>query len=32
MDEESKRHEKILNQSENADEKGALVNDVDVNR
>ncbi|GAU50614.1 hypothetical protein TSUD_351910, partial [Trifolium subterraneum] len=32
MDEASKRHEEILNQSEDADEKGALVNDVDVNR
>ncbi|MCI15441.1 cellulose synthase, partial [Trifolium medium] len=30
--EASKRHVEILNQSEDADKKGALVNDVDVNR
>ncbi|PNX67806.1 hypothetical protein L195_g063689, partial [Trifolium pratense] len=31
MDEASKIHGEILNQSEDADEKGALVNDVDIN-
>ncbi|MCI11566.1 TMV resistance protein N-like, partial [Trifolium medium] len=32
VDEASKRHVEILNQSEDADEKRALLNDVDVNR
>ncbi|CAJ2635007.1 unnamed protein product [Trifolium pratense] len=32
VDEARKRHVEILNQSEDADDKGALVNNVDVNR